>query len=343
MALWPSRSPLYQGRMIRSFLLGAAFAGTMALGAIASFSAAAQGADWPTKPVKFISPFPPGGTVDPLARLAAAKLSEFLGQQFIVENKTGASGSIGTAFVAKSPADGYTFVFVFDTHAVNPSLMPNLPFDTVRDLAPVMLIATAPMAITTHVSKPYKGFDDVIKAAKTKPDAVSFGSIGTGSLGHLTMMLVEQAAGIKLVHVPYKGGGPLMQDALGGQVELAITSVAGAAQHVKSGRLRAIAVTGDKRSNAMPEAPALAEQGFPGFSALAWWGVFAPAGTPQPILDKLNAALVKTFNLPEVRKQLTEQLGMDLAVSSPEALQKFLIGEIDRWGKVVRDNNIRAD
>ena len=236
---------------------------------------------WPTKPVKFVVPFPPGGSVDPLARLLGSKLSESLGQQFIVENKPGASGSIGTAFAAKSPPDGYTFVFVFDTHAVNPFLIPKMPFDTVKDLAPVMLVGTAPMAIATSASKPYKSWADVVKAAKAKPDSVTFGTIGNGSLGHLTMTLVQQAAGVKLVHVPYKGGGPMTQDALGGQVELAVGSVAVLASHVKGGKLRAVAVTGDKRSQAMPDVPALAEQGLPGFSALAWWGIFAPAGTPQ--------------------------------------------------------------
>ena len=311
--------------------------------ALASLPASAQSANWPTKPVKFVVPFPPGGSVDPLARLLAVKLNESLGQQFLVENKPGASGSIGTAFVAKSAPDGYTFVFVFDTHAVNPTLLPNLTFDTVKDLAPVMLIGTAPMAYATHPSKPYKNFADVIAAAKAKPDTVTYGSIGNGSLGHLTTTLLQNAGNFKVVHVPYKGGGPMTQDALGGQIDLAIGSVAVISPHVKGGKLRGVAVTGNKRSHAMPDVPALSEQGFPGFSALAWWGIFAPSGTPKPIIDKLHAELVKALNQPDLRKTLTEQLGMDLVLSTPEALQKFLVGEIDRWGKVVRENNIRAD
>ncbi len=298
---------------------------------------------WPTKPVKLVVPFPPGGSVDPLARLLGTKLSESLGQQFIIENKPGASGSIGTAFAAKSPPDGYTFVFVFDTHAVNPYLIPKMPFDTVKDLAPVMLVGTAPMALATGAGKPYKTWADVVKAAKAKPDSVTFGTIGNGSLGHLTMTLVQQAVGVKLVHVPYKGGGPMTQDALGGQVELAVGSVAVLASHVKGGKLRAVAVTGDRRSVAMPDVPTLAEQGLPGFSALAWWGVFAPAGTPKPILDKFHAELVKAINLPDVRKTLTETLGMDIVAASPEATQKFLLGEMARWGKVVKDNDIKQD
>jgi len=327
--------------MTRSFLARTVLAGALALGLAAALPAAAQ--NWPTKPVRFIVPFPPGGSVDPLARLVAVKLTEQFGQQFIVENKPGAAGSIGAAFVAKSPPDGYTFLFVFDTQAVNPYLIPNLPFDTVKDLAPVMLVGTAPMAIVAGANKPYKNFDDVVKAAKAKPDTVTYGSIGNGSLGHLTMILVQQAAGVKLVHVPYKGGGPMTQDALGGQLDLAIGSVAVITPHVKGGKLRAIAVTGDKRSHAMPDVPALAEQGFKGFSALAWWGIFAPAGTPQPIRDRFHAGLVKALNLPDVKKTLTEQLGMDLVVGSPDGLQKWLAQEMQRWGKVVKDNNIKAD
>ena len=326
--------------MMRARLWFFVFCSAM-LGSLTAGPAVAQ--SWPAKPVKFIVPFPPGGSVDPIARLLAVRLSESLGQQFIVENKTGASGSIGTAFVAKSAPDGYTFVFVFDTHAVNPTLIPNMPFDTVKDLAPVMLIGTAPMAIGTAIAKPYKSFADVITAAKAKPDSISYGSIGNGSLGHLTMTLVQQAGAFKIVHSPYKGGGPMSADALGGQIENAIGSVAVLAPHVKGGKLRAIAVTGDKRSGSMPDVPTLAEQGFPGFSALAWWGVFAPAGTPRHIIDKLNAEMAKAINQPELKKQLTEQLGIDLAVSTPEALQGWTVGEIERWGKVVRDNGIRAD
>src|SRR5882672_7242168 len=178
-------------------------------------SAVAQAASaqaWPTKPVKIVVPYPPGGSTDPMARLIAAKLSDSLGQPFVVENRSGASGTIGTAFVAKSPADGYTFIFVFDYHAVNPFLIPNLPFDTVKDLAPVMLVGTAPMAIATAAGKPYKTFNDVVAEAKAKPGSVSIGSVGSGSLGHLTMVLVQQASGIKLIHVPYKGGGPMTAD-----------------------------------------------------------------------------------------------------------------------------------
>ncbi len=298
---------------------------------------------WPAKPVTFVVPFPPGGSVDPLARLLGARLSTALGQQFIVENKTGASGSIGTAYVAKSAPDGYTFVVVFDTHAVNPSLIPSMPFDTVKDLAPVMLVGTAPMAIVTAPSKPYKTFADVVRAAKARPDSVNYGTVGSGSLGHLTMMLLQQAGGFKAIHVPYRGGGPMSADAIGGQLETGIASVAAVGANVRGGKLRALAVTGEKRSPTMPDVQTLQEQGFPGFSAVAWWGIFAPAATPRPIIDKLNAELGKALAQPDLKKQLTEQLGMDLVASSPDGLQKWTIGQIERWSKVVKDNNIKAD
>jgi len=309
--------------------------------ALAPLAAAAQ--DWPNKPVKFVVPFPPGGSVDPLARLVGAKLTESLKQQFIVENKPGAGGTVGTAFAAKSPADGYTFLFVFDSHAVNPALLPNLPFDTARDFAPVMLIGTAPYAIATQAGKPWRSFADVVNASKARPESVSIGSIGNGTLGHLLLVLAQQSGGFKVTHAPYRGGGPMVQDVLGGQIELGIGSVALLAPQVRGGKMRAVAVTGEKRSQVLPDVPTLAEQGFPGLTALAWWGIFAPAGTPKPILDKFHAALVKAFNLPDVRKTLTETLGMDLAVSTPDQLQKWLAGEMQRWGKVVKDNGIRAD
>ena len=318
-----------------------AVAGAAALAALASVPALGQA--WPAKPVKFVVPFPPGGSVDPLARLVGAKLSDALGQQFVIENKPGASGSIGTALVAKSPPDGYTFVVVFDSHGVNPSLIQNMPFDTLKDLAPVMLVGTAPYAIATAASKPYKTLADVVQAAKAKPDTVSFGSVGNGTMGHLAMTLIQQAGGYKLIHIPYKGGGPMSADAIGGQLELAVGSVAVLSQHVRGGKLRAVAVTGEKRSGTMPDVPTLAEQGVPGITAYAYWAILAPAATPRPIIDRLNAELGKALRLPDLNKQLTEQLGMDLVISTPEALQKWTVDEIARWGKVIRDGGIKAD
>ena len=304
---------------------------------------AAQKGDWPTRPVRFIVPFPPGGTVDPLARLIGSRLSQSLGQQFVVDNRTGGSGSIGTGIAAKATPDGYTYVFVFDTHAVNPFLISNLPYNTSKDLAPVMLVGTAPMGIVTSPGKPYKAFADVIKAAKAKPDTITFGSVGSGSLGHLAMTLVQEAGGFKLVHVPYAGGGPMSTNVLGGHIELGIGSVALVGPQINGGKMRGIATTGNKRAHTVPDIPTLAEQGFPGFSAFAWWGILAPAGTPKDVLDRFHAEVVKALNQPDVRKQLTEQFGMDLVVSSPAMLQKFIVSEMARWGKVVKQQGIRPD
>jgi tripartite-type tricarboxylate transporter receptor subunit TctC len=296
--------------------------------------------DWPNKVVKFVSPYPPGGSVDPLARLFAGKLSESLKQQFIVENRVGASGIIGTDYVAKSAPDGYTWVFIFDTHSVHQALNPKLSFDPIKDFAPLMIVGTAPMAITTGVMKPYKSFKDVLDAAKAKPDTVTMGNVGSGSLGHLATIVLNHAAGVKMVPVPYKGGGPLSLDVIGGQVDLAMASTAAQQAHVKGGKMRALALTGDKRSNTMPDVPTLKELGIPWEGAYAFWGILGPAGTPKPIIDKLHAELVRIIKLPDVQKTLGETLGMDVLALSPEATGKFLSDAIARWGKVVKDNGI---
>jgi len=304
-----------------------------------AFSLPVLAQDWPNKPVKFVSPYPPGGSVDPLARMLGAKLGESLKQNFIVENRTGASGVIGTDYVAKSAPDGYTFVFIFDTHAVHQALNPKLPFDPVKDFAPVMIVGTAPMAITTGVMKPYKTFADVIVAAKAKPDTITLGNVGSGSLAHLTTIVLNQAADVKLVPVPYKGGGPLSLDLIGGQVELGMASVAAQGQHVKGGKMRALVLTGDKRSHTMPEVPTLKEQGI-NVVAHAWWGILAPAGTPRPIIDKFHAELVKAIKLPEVNRMLAETQGMDVVALSPDATQKWILDQMAQWGRIVKENGI---
>jgi tripartite-type tricarboxylate transporter receptor subunit TctC len=306
---------------------------------IVAFPVFAQ--EWPGRTVKFVSPFPPGGSNDTLARLFAARLTDSLKQQFIVENRAGAAGIIGTDYVAKSAPDGYTFVLVFDTHAVHKALNPKLSFDPVKDFAPVMLVGTAPMAITTGATKPYRSFADVLAAAKTKPDTITVGNVGNGSLAHLATIVLNQAAAIRLVPVPYKGGGPMSTDLLGGQIDLGMSSTVSQAQYVRSGRMRALALTGDKRSRSMPDTPTLKEQGID-VVAYAWWAILAPARTSKSVIDKLHAELVKLMLLPDVDRMLTETLGMDVAALSPEETQKWILDEAARWGKVVRDNNVRA-
>lgn len=308
------------------------------------FAASALAQAWPEKVVKFVSPYPPGGSVDPLARLIAAKASESFKQQVIVENRTGASGIIGTDYVAKSAPDGYTFVFIFDTHAVHQALNPKLPFDPIKDFAPVTIVGTAPMAFATGAAKPYKSFQDVIAAAKAKPESVSVGNVGNGSLGHLATILVMEAAGMKLQPVPFAGGGPMSTAAMGGHIELGIASVAALNNHVRGGKMRAVVQTGEKRSAMMPDVPTLAEAGVKGVEpAYAFWGILAPAGTPQAIIDRLHAEVVKITQLPDVRKTLTETMGMDVQALSPADTQKFLNAQIGRWGKVVKDNNIKGE
>jgi tripartite-type tricarboxylate transporter receptor subunit TctC len=296
---------------------------------------------WPNKPVKIISVFPPGGSVDTVSRILSFQLTKQLGQQFIVDNKGGASGSIGTALLAKSPPDGYTFAVVFDTHGVNPSLIPNLPFDTLKDLAPVMMIGTSPMVIAKHPGVAFKDFRAVLEAGKNTANAATFGSIGSGSLGHLAMM---QIAGIKATtfnHIPYKGGGPLVQDAIAGHVPLMIGTIFLAKPQIDAKMLVPLAVTSAKRSPKMPDVPTVAEQGVAGFESVAWWGVIAPAGTPAAIISRLNDELVKALKTPEVAEKLSAQ-GMDILGSKPEALQSFVQTEIARWAKVVSDNKIKA-
>jgi tripartite-type tricarboxylate transporter receptor subunit TctC len=307
---------------------------------VVPIAAQSQGT-WPVKPVKIIAVFPPGGSVDQVARVFAAQLTQQTGQQFIVDNRGGASGSIGTQVVASSPPDGYTFGVVFDTHAVNPSLIPNLPYDTVKDLASVILVGTSPMAIVAHAGQPYKDFRDVLAAAKAKPGSVAIGSIGTGSLGHLAMAQIDKAKGVDITHIPYRGGGPLMTDVLGGQVPLAIGSVFLVNPHVKGGKVKALAVTSSKPSPQLPGVETVAAQGVPGFSALSWWGVIAPAHTPPEIVKRMNEELNKALKNPQVAQSLTEQ-GIEIVGGPPAELDKFVQAEIAKWAAVVKENGIKA-
>ena len=316
------------------------FALTVVAGLAAPLSALAQA--WPTKPpIKLVVVFPPGGSVDQVARLLVQPLSAALGQSVVVENKGGASGSIGAALVAAAPADGYTFAVVFDTHGVNPSLIPNLPFDSKKDLVPLVLIGTAPMVLATHVGSEYKTFADVVAAAKTKA-GVSYGTIGSGSLGHLAMSLLGKNAALEFTHIPYKGGGPMMTDAVAGHVPLSIGSVFVTKPHIDSKRMRPLVVTTSKRSPDLPDVPTLAESGFAGFEAPAWWAVLAPAKTPPEIVKRMNEELNKILKSPEVAKRMDAQ-GIDVVGGTTESARVFIEKQMDIWGKVVKDNNIKAD
>ena len=322
---------------VRSMLAALIGAAAIVLPSIAS----AQSDTWPTRPIRMVSPFPPGGTTDLLARQLAPGLSQALGQQVIVENRAGGGGSLGTGQVAKSAPDGYTFVLVFDSHAVNPSLIPNLPFDTRNDLAPVMLIATGAMVVTAHSSQPWKTFGQLLAAAKATPGLPNYGTIGSGSLANLAMTTMGVQGGFTPTHVPYKGGGPLVQDAIGGHVPVAIGSIALFAPHIKSGVLVPLAVTTTVRDPVLPNVPTVSEQGLPGFEATAWWGILAPAKTPPAIVARMNAEVTKLLRDPQMREKMANQ-GMNIVASTPEAFGKFIDEQSVKWAKVVKENNIRA-
>lgn len=308
-------------------------------------AAAAQAQGWqPKGPIRLVAVFPPGGSVDQVARILQPALQQQLGQTVIVDNKGGASGTIGAGVVASSAPDGSTFAVVFDTHGVNPALFPNLPYDTRRDLPPVALIGTSAMVLSTFADSPYKSFADVVAAANVSKGGkgVSYGSIGNGSLGHLAMTLLGKSHSFDLQHVPYRGGGPLMNDAVAGHVPLAIGSVFVTKPHVDSKRLRALVVTTDKRSPQMPEVPTLAESGFAGFNAPAWWAVLAPAKTPPEIIQRMNEEINKALKNPEVAGKLAAQ-GITLTPGTAPQAQAFIEGQMDTWAKVVKANNIKAD
>jgi tripartite-type tricarboxylate transporter receptor subunit TctC len=296
--------------------------------------------EWPTKPVKIIAVFPPGGSVDQVARILAQQLSIQTGQSFIVDNRGGASGSIGTALLAKSDPDGYTLGVVFDTHAVNPTLIPDLAFDTVRDLTPIMLVGRGGMALVTNASQPYRSFRDVVAAAKANPASVSYGTIGAGSLGHLVMTQLANQLGVQFTHIPYRGGGPLMNDAIGNQIPLAIVSVFLVSPHVASGKLRAIAVTSAKPDPKLPGAEPIASQGVPGFEAYTWWGVYAPGRMNPALAARIHGELAKALKTPAVAEKLSAQ-GIDVSGAPPAELDAFVRSEIARWDKVIRANGIK--
>jgi len=297
---------------------------------------------WPTKQaIKLVAVFPPGGSVDQVARIIAPVLAQQLGQSVIVENKGGASGVIGTSAVLAAPADGYTFAVVFDTHGVNQSLMPNMPYDSKKDLIPLILVGTSAMVLTSNVGNEYKTFADVIAAAKAKKN-VSFGTIGNGSLGHLAMALLGKNASLEFNHIPYKGGGPLMTDAVAGHVPLAMGTVFLSKPHIDNKRIRPLAVTSLKRVPEFPEIPTIAEAGYPGFEAPAWWALLASAKTPPEIVKRMNEELGKVLQNPEVSQRLSAQ-GIEISGGSVDKAKTFIDKQIDTWAKVVRDNNIKPD
>jgi tripartite-type tricarboxylate transporter receptor subunit TctC len=315
---------------MRAIWLGAvtALAGSFPL------TAGAQSA-YPVKPVRLVVGQAPGGATDVIARLVSPKLGEHLGQSVIVENRTGAAGSIGAGFVAKSAPDGYNLLVVSSSYAINPSLYSDLPFDPVKDLAPVSLIAEAPFLLAVHPSMPARSVKDLVAFAKAKPGTLNYGSGGNGSSGHLAGELFNYLAGVNMVHVPYKGTGLALIDVIAGQIHLTFGSVLSTLGHVKSGRLRALGVTGAKRSSGSPELPTIAEAGVKGYQTTTWYGLLAPASTPAAIVTRLSGDMKKAVESPDIRNRILAD-GAEPEGSTPKEFQAHLLGEMKRAAEIVK-------
>jgi tripartite-type tricarboxylate transporter receptor subunit TctC len=306
-------------------------------------AAQAQQASWPNGTIRIVVPFAPGGSTDAVARLASPGLQQRLGVPVVVENRSGAAGAIGTDVVAKAAPDGQTWLLTFDSHAVMPALLPRLPFNLTRDLDPVMLIGGAPYVVACKPDKPFRSLADVVAAAKARPDAVSYGSTGNGTIGHLTMILLQDRAGIRMPHLPYRSGGLAVNDAVAGHVDMMIGSAALIVPQITAGTLRAVVQFGPERLPALREIATAEESGFPGLQAEAWWGVFAPHGTPAPVVARMNTALRETLSEERAHRQMTETQQARLVLSDPEALRVFLDRQIETWSRVVRENRVVAD
>jgi tripartite-type tricarboxylate transporter receptor subunit TctC len=304
----------------------------------APFVARAQSA-----PIRLVVPFPPGGSVDAVARLAQAGLQPRLGTTVLVENRPGASGATGTAAVAKSPPDGNTWLVVFDTHAVNPSLLPNYPLDNEKDLDPVMLIATAPYVVACHPVRAYRTTAELLAAAREAPNKISYASVGSGSIGHLAMVLLGKLANVQLTHVPYRGGAPALNDVVAGHVDLLNGSAALLTPQIVTGRIRPIFQMGPKRLLGLPDVPTIGESGFPGAEAITWWGLYAPANTPREIVDRFRAAFIASLREERAARQLAESQQMTMVFSTPEELRSFEREQGRIWGAIVRENGIKGD
>jgi tripartite-type tricarboxylate transporter receptor subunit TctC len=310
------------------------------LGLCAAMAAGAQ--DWPSKPIRFIVPYPPGGGTDVIARIVQSRLGDALGQQVIIENRGGAGGALGTEQAAHAAPDGYTFLFTLSSHTINP-LLYKLNYDTERDFTPVTLIVSVPQLIATQPGSPIQSLQDVVKMAKEKPGALNFASVGNGTPSHIAGELIKLRSGIDMVHIPYKGGGPAVADTLGGQVSFAIVTMPAAMSHVRAGKLRALAVTTLKRNPGAPDVPTVAEAlKMPDYEVDSWYALFAPAKTSPAIVAKMEKAIVKTIQLPDVKQKLLEQ-GADTVGSSPEYLGRVVKRELAKWPEIIKAAHIRVD
>jgi len=307
-------------------------------------SASAWAQSYPSKPIRLVVPYPPGGPLDIMARAIGQKLTEAWHQPVVVDNRAGAGGNIGADLVAKSPADGYTLLMgAVATHAINPTLYAKIPYDPVKDFAPVALVAQVPNILVVNPAVPAKSVKELVELARAKPGYLNFGSGSTGSTGHLAGELFKTMAGVQMVHIPYKGGAPAMADLLAGQVQLMFDNLANALPNVRAGRLRALAVTTLARSPAMPDLPTMAESGLPGFDLTTWFGLMVPAGTPPEIVVKLNAEIVRALNAKDMRERLEKMGAEPPANNTPEHFAAFIRAEAGKYAKVVKDSGAKVE
>jgi tripartite-type tricarboxylate transporter receptor subunit TctC len=304
-------------------------------------TAAAQ-AQYPNRPVRLVVPFPPGGGSDTLARILGPKLSEALGQQVVIDNRPGAGANIGAEVAAKTPPDGYTLLMGNVAHAINVSLYSKLNYDLVRDFAPVSLLASTPNIVVVHPSVPVRSVKELIALAKARPGQLDVASSGAGSSAHLAGELFNSLAGTKMNHVPYKGGGPAVIALVGGQVSVGFATTPSVIQHVKSGKLRGLAVTSAKRSPSTPELPTVSEAGLKGYEAGTWYGMLVPAGTPKDVISRLHAESVKLLALADVKQRL-DATGFESIGTTPEQFGAYIRSEVEKWGKVVRAAGVRVE
>jgi len=321
----------------RRTLLGTA----AALGVAAPAVLRAQAGDWPKGQLRFVVPFPPGGSTDPVARILAAQLQASLGWNIIIDNKPGGTGVVGASIVAKAPPDGQTWLVVFDNHILNPLFTSDLPYKD-SELHNVMLIGRTMQGIGCHPDRPYKTFAEVVADAKKKPGKLAFSVLAASqALVLLNQMQVDNGYDMNII--PYKGGGPLLADALAGHTDMAISSLAAINPHMAAGKLRPIAVTGDKRSPVLPDTPTLIEQGIKAPPSYSWWGVYAPTGTPKPIVERMNAELAKAARSPEVTKKFVDQFAMEVIASSPQEFADFQRKEQEIWGKTIKEKGLKPE
>jgi tripartite-type tricarboxylate transporter receptor subunit TctC len=302
----------------------------------------AQAQAYPAKPIRLIVPYSPGAGTDAISRILAQKVGESLGQQIVVDNRPGAGGTIGTEIVAHAPADGYTLLFAPTSHAINPNLYAKLPFDTQKDFAPISVVASLPVVLAVEAALPARNVAELVALAKSRPGQLTMASSGNGSVFHLTGEMFKGAAGVNILHVPFKGGAPAVAALIGGQVNMAFETSVTLVPHIKSGKLRALAVASAKRITILPEVPTLAEAGYPGILSENWYGLYAPAGTPREIVSRLYSELERAIHSPDVRDKLAQQ-GAEIRENTPEQTAAFLNAEMAKWAKVIRDSGAKVD